>query len=58
MKKKIIQIIKLLKRKKLKISVAESCTGGMLSSSITSVSGSSNVFNLGLVTYSLSLIHI
>ena len=34
MKKKIIQIIKLLKRKKLKISVAESCTGGMLSSAI------------------------
>ena len=52
MKKKIIQIIKLLKRKKLKISVAESCTGGMLSSSITSVSGASKVFTMGLVTYS------
>ena len=52
MKKKITQIIKLLKRKKLKISVAESCTGGMLSSTITSISGSSKVFTMGLVTYS------
>ena len=52
MKKKIIQIIKLLKRKKLKISVAESCTGGMFSSNITSVAGASKVFTMGLVTYS------
>ena len=46
------QLISLLKRKKLKLVVAESCTGGMLSSAITSVSGSSKVFNLGLVAYS------
>jgi len=52
MTKKIIQIINLLKRKKLKISVAESCTGGMLSNTITSVSGASKVFTMGLVTYS------
>ena len=39
-------------KKKLTISVAESCTGGMLSSTITSVSGSSKVFNLGFVVYS------
>ena len=45
-------LIKLLTRKKLKISLAESCTGGLLASSITSVSGASKVFNLGLVTYS------
>ena len=45
-------IIKKLKKKKIKISFAESCTGGLLSSAITSVSGSSKVFNLGLVTYS------
>ena len=32
--------------------MAESCTGGMLSGAITSVNGSSKVFNLGLVTYS------
>ena len=47
--KKIVQI---LTKKRLKISFAESCTGGMLSSAITSVSGSSKVFNLCLVTYS------
>ena len=41
-----------LKKKKLKISFAESCTGGMLSSIITSKNGSSKVFNLGLITYS------
>jgi len=45
-------IIKKLSKKKLKISFAESCTGGLLSSAITSVRGSSKVFNLGLVTYS------
>ena len=52
MKNTIFQIIKILKRKKLKISVAESCTGGMLSNTITSISGVSKVFNMGLVTYS------
>ena len=45
-------IVSLLKKKKLKISFVESCTGGMLSSAITSVSGSSKVFTLGLVAYS------
>ena len=45
-------LIKKLVRKKLKISSAESCTGGMLASKITSISGASKVFNLGLVTYS------
>ena len=46
------KIILLLKRKKLRLAIAESCTGGMLSSSIVSVSGSSKVFTMGLVTYS------
>tara|TARA_B110000263_G_scaffold224658_1_gene215168 strand:- start:75 stop:545 length:471 start_codon:yes stop_codon:yes gene_type:complete len=46
------KLVKELTKKKLKISFAESCTGGLLTSSITSVSGSSKVFNLGLVTYS------
>ena len=46
------KLVKKLIREKLKISFAESCTGGMLSSIITSVSGSSKVFNLGLITYS------
>ena len=45
-------IVRLLSKKKLKISFAESCTGGLLSSTITSISGSSKVFTLGLVTYS------
>jgi nicotinamide-nucleotide amidase len=45
-------IVNILKRKKIKISVVESCTGGMLSGAITSVSGSSKVFTMGLVTYS------
>jgi len=46
------KIVSVLRKKKLKISFAESCTGGLLSSSITSINGSSKVFNLGLVTYS------
>ena len=46
------KIVSSLKRKKLKVAIAESCTGGMLSSAITSVSGSSKVFTMGLVTYS------
>ena len=45
-------IVKKLNKKKLKISFAESCTGGMLASKITSISGASKVFGLGLVTYS------
>ena len=46
------KLVKILNKKKLKIAFAESCTGGMLSSSITSVNGSSKVFTMGLVTYS------
>ena len=46
------KIVKLLIKKKLTVSFAESCTGGLLASSITSISGSSKVFNMGLVTYS------
>ena len=45
-------LIQLLIKKKIKISVAESCTGGLLASTITSISGASKIFNLGLVTYS------
>ncbi len=46
------KVVKLLRNKRLKISFAESCTGGLLSSSITSISGSSKIFTLGLITYS------
>ena len=52
MKKLSQKLVKLLSKKKLKVSFAESCTGGLLSSTITSISGSSKVFTLGLVTYS------
>ena len=46
------KIISLIQRKRMKLAIAESCTGGMLSSTITSVSGSSKIFTMGLVTYS------
>ena len=52
MRKLANKVVQKLIKKKLKISFAESCTGGLLSSSITSISGSSKIFNLGLVTYS------
>ena len=52
MKKLSQEIVRLLTKKKLKISFAESCTGGLLSSSITSINGSSKIFTIGLVTYS------
>ena len=45
-------LVKILTKKKLKISFVESCTGGLLASTITSTSGASKVFNLGLITYS------
>ena len=45
-------LVKKLAKKKLKISFVESCTGGLLASSITSISGASKIFNLGLITYS------
>ena len=52
MKKLSKKVINLLRKKKLKISFAESCTGGMLASSITAIKGSSKIFTLGLITYS------
>ena len=48
----IKSLVKILTKKKLKISFAESCTGGLLASTITSISGASKIFNLSLVTYS------
>ena len=46
------KIVRILTKRKLNISCAESCTGGLLSSTITSINGSSKVFTLGLVVYS------
>ena len=45
-------LVKKLNKKKLKISFAESCTGGLLANTITSISGASKVFNMGFITYS------
>ena len=52
MKKLSQKIVRLLAKKRLKISFVESCTGGLLSSTITQISGSSKVFTIGLITYS------
>ena len=52
MKKLSQKVVEFLSKKRLKISLAESCTGGLLSSSITSISESSKVFTFGFVTYS------
>ena len=49
MKKKII---KKLITKKITVSVAESCTGGLIASEIISIPNASKIFNLGLITYS------
>jgi len=46
------KVVNKLIKKKITISVVESCTGGLLSSAITSISGSSQIFSCGLVTYS------
>ena len=52
MKKICKNLVQSLKKKKLTLAIAESCTGGLLSSSITGIGGSSKVFKFGLVTYS------
>jgi nicotinamide-nucleotide amidase len=46
------KISTLLNKKKLSISTAESCTGGFISHTLTNISGSSNYFDRGIVTYS------
>ena len=48
----IDKLHKKLIRTKTTISVAESCTGGLLSSKLTKLSGSSKYFKIGLITYS------
>ena len=50
--KNVKQIVNLLKKKKITLSMAESCTGGMLAQTITSITGASSVFKFGLITYS------
>ena len=43
-----------LRKRGWSIATAESCTGGLLSSKLTKLSGSSNYFKMGLITYSNS----
>ena len=45
-------IAKLLTKKRLTISVAESCTGGLISNRLTNISGSSKYFKSGIIAYS------
>lgn len=45
-------VVGLLKRKKMTVATAESCTGGMLASTLINVPGASDVFNEGYITYS------
>ena len=46
------QVVKTLNEKGLVLATAESCTGGLIAKRITDVSGSSSVFNCGIVSYS------
>lgn len=46
------QLISTLKARGISLSVAESCTGGLLGGALTDVSGSSAVFERGFITYS------
>ncbi len=48
----IQSVHKKLIKKKLTISVAESCTGGLLAHNFTKLANSSNYFQMGLTTYS------
>ena len=47
----IDELVKILCDRNLKIATAESCTGGLLAKKITDVSGSSRIFDMGIVSY-------
>lgn len=51
------RLVSLLKEKHLVAATAESCTGGLIAKRITDVSGSSSVFNCGIVSYSNEIKH-
>ena len=50
-------VVQMLMKKKLKVATAESCTGGLVSERITRVSGSSEVFDCGICSYSNEIKH-
>ncbi|KXA99597.1 hypothetical protein AKJ41_05180 [candidate division MSBL1 archaeon SCGC-AAA259O05] len=50
--KLVEKVSQLLKKKDIKLAVAESCTGGLIGHSLTNVSGSSEYFNRGIISYS------
>lgn len=54
-KKDMIKLQNLLRKSKKTITTAESCTGGLVASIITKISGSSDIFNGSIVTYSNSI---
>lgn len=51
------KLVAVLKEKQLVAATAESCTGGLIAKRITDVSGSSAVFNCGIVSYSNEIKH-
>ncbi|MBR5223952.1 MAG: nicotinamide-nucleotide amidohydrolase family protein [Clostridia bacterium] len=57
LKQKCDEAVNALIDKRMKIATAESCTGGLVSSLITSVSGASAVFGLGVCSYSPTAKH-
>lgn len=50
-----INVVQLLQSQKKRLATAESCTGGLISAAVTSVSGSSEVFDLGICTYAAEM---
>lgn len=52
MKSVEVSLVELLIKNKMKLATAESCTGGLIAQKITSVSGASECFDCGVVTYS------
>lgn len=50
-------VVKMLKSRNLKVATAESCTGGLIAKRITDISGSSQIFECGIVSYANEIKH-
>jgi len=46
------KVVKKLLQKKISLSIAESCTGGLIANTITKYSGVSKIFSYGIISYS------